>query len=345
MLAESIGAASEKIHSTAERELCEPAVVRLLARLKKSLEIALLLHATRRCGGSPMRLIGGSNRSLRPAFLAMSMLFAFARPGFAQTAVTTCGQEVSGSATLPADLDCTGFDGNAVTVHGGTLAMNGHTITGAGTGIYCDHKCSIVGPGLVTGATAMGVNAWQTSIYMQQVDLTNNVGFGVQAVEKCVLVGPATISGNMEGVRLGRNAKLIDIALTGNQDAIVAADQEVVMKNGSVTGNTRGITADGLVKLTDVTVTGNGTLGVAAGPSNCVANQTNRFTASGGRVLLKGSTVTGNDTDPSCGTTAVCADIETCGGVAKLKLGSTCDHSYLIGSGNPGQTLHVCSLD
>jgi hypothetical protein len=75
----------------------------------------------------------------------VSALAALASPVAAQT-VTTCGQAVTGAGSLAADLDCTGYDGYAVTVHGGTFAMNGHSITGSITGIYCDRACQIVGP-------------------------------------------------------------------------------------------------------------------------------------------------------------------------------------------------------
>src|SRR5262245_16616836 len=112
-------------------------------------------------------------RQRAASFLATAALSILATTAVAQTTVTTCGQEVSGAAALAADLDCTGLSGNAVTLHGGTLALNGHTITGADIGVYCDRRCSVVGPGLVTGAKYFGIDAFGTSVHLTQVDVTN----------------------------------------------------------------------------------------------------------------------------------------------------------------------------
>ena len=56
--------------------------------------------------------------------------------------------------------------------------------------------------------------------------------------------------------------------------------------------------------------------------------------------------MTGNNTDPDCGTTKVCFDLGTCPGATLPRLrNSTCEHSYVLGSGNPGTDLGVCTLD
>src|SRR5205085_1433022 len=150
---------------------------------------------------------------------------AFAGPGFAQTSVTACGQEVTGPAVLPADLDCRGFGGDAVTIHGGTLTMNGHSITGGRIGVYCDYPCKIIGPGLIDASTQFGADGFGTTVRMQQVDVTNVPSIGVQCFKACVLTGPATISGNGEGVRAGTVAKIRNMTISGNGNIAVDVAQ------------------------------------------------------------------------------------------------------------------------
>jgi hypothetical protein len=263
----------------------------------------------------------------------------------AQTVVTTCGQEVSGDVVLAADLDCTGVELGLV-INGGKLAMNGHSISNANDeNVRCTKPCTIVGPGLITGALWFGVNALETSVHMQQVDVTNCHVGGVQAWKKCVLDGPATISGNGVGVRGGKSVKANNVTITGNQGPAidVASIKPVgaaVVKGCTITGNGSGISAQSRVKVTDSTITGNGVFGASAGGSlgggSCVRP---------GSLTLKGSIVTGNDTDPDCGTPKVCADVVTCILPPRIKFGSTCDHSYVNESGNPGQDWGVCALD
>lgn len=283
--------------------------------------------------------------SIRPIilFLLVSALAMAARPVAAQT-VTACGDTVTGSGTLGADLDCTGYDGYAVTVHGGTFDMNGHSITGSITGIFCDKACQIVGPGQVIGSTAIGVNGFETSVRMRQVDVIDNP-LGVQCFRKCTLEGPATVSGSGEGIRGGSSVKLTNMTVSGNQGAVTAASSvangrggDVVLINSTVSNNAYGgVTAVHRIKAIDSTVTNNGWFGLSAGSfGSCTRS---------GSVSLIRTTVTGNDTQAECGSTKVCADLVTCGGLPHVRSGSSCDHSYRNESGNPGETLHVCAAD
>ncbi len=267
--------------------------------------------------------------------------FALAHPVSAQTPITTCGQEASGSAQLAADLDCTGLAGNAVTLHGGSLAMNGHTITGGDIGVYCDRPCSVVGPGLVTGSKYFNVDGFGTSVHLKQVDVTNAGYLGLQCWKTCVVDGPATMSGNGDAVAGSGNTKIRGmVTITGNDIAVSVSNSHgtatVFVSGSTITGNNRGIWTQRRIKLVDTSVTNNGVTGLLAGEFRCPRN---------GVISLVRSTVTGNDTDPSCGTTNVCADIMTCGTPPRLDETSTCDHSYVNSSGNPGDSWHVCTLD
>ena len=70
-------------------------------------------------------------RSAVVALAAVAATFALVSPATsAQTAVTSCGQSVNGAAFLTGDLDCSGFNGHAVSFMNGKLDMRGFTITG-----------------------------------------------------------------------------------------------------------------------------------------------------------------------------------------------------------------------
>ena len=62
------------------------------------------------------------------------------------------------------------------------------------------------------------------------------------------------------------------------------------------------------------------------------------------RVAVADTTVTGNGTSADCGTTVVCADLDT-DLVPRLDPRSTCDSSHVYGSGLPGSSWGVYALD
>jgi hypothetical protein len=274
--------------------------------------------------------------------LAVSLLvLASPIPVVAQTVVTTCGQEASGSATLNADLDCTGFDGYAVTMHGGTLTMNGHTITGGSIGIQCDRTCKIVGPGTVTASTFVGVNAFNVGLKMSQVDVTDCGYFGAQVWHSAAIEGPAVFSGNGGAIRVGAKAKIKDVTITGNGAGVDAENNaktgSIQVQLSTISGNSgTALRAQRGITVTDSTVMDNGESGVFAAGGYCEKNA--------GASITR-STVTGNGTAPGCGSNRVCADVATCKRRPRVKEGSTCGTSHQIESGNPGSDWDVCTLD
>jgi hypothetical protein len=280
----------------------------------------------------------------RAALVALLLAFV-APPAGADTSVTTCGQEVSGHGSLDADLNCAGQD-PAVTIHSGSLIMNGHTITGGG-GVFCDGPCKVIGPGTVTGSTFMGVNAVNSTAKVRQVDLTNNMFAGVLCAGSCKVDGPATIRGNESGIWHGGKAIVRNVTITGNSfratdGSNVAGNTRIDLYDSTITNNGAGIYAQGNVKIVDSTVTGNGLYGVSAGdventPSSSHCEQK-------ALVMLVGSTVTGNGTNPNCGNTDPCFDVGSCLVAPRLKE-TTCGHSYQQASGIPGDDWDVCALD
>ena len=277
-----------------------------------------------------------------PVALVAPLLFLAPQLSNAQTVVTTCGQETSGRAVLNADLDCTGFNGYALTMHGGKLTLNGHTITGSTTPVFCDADCKIVGPGTITGSTAFGVNGYGATVRMRQVDLSNNAYDGLQCFKSCFVEGPATISGNGAGIRSGGNSKVKNVTITGNlgygvKAANVPETARVIVQGSTISGNgTAGVVADVLARVSDTSVSGNGRFGIQVSDLPCDRNTI---------AVVKRSAITGNGTNSGCGTTEACGDVATCGVAPHLRVGASCDHSYVNGSGVPGDAWNVCGAD
>jgi hypothetical protein len=251
--------------------------------------------------------------------------------------ITTCGQEVSGGGTLTGDLDCTGTDDDALLVHGGTIALNGFTITG-GRGIFCDGPCKVIGPGTVTGSTGFGINGFGSSLKVTSVTLTNNAYDGIQCFS--CKVDQTSIVGNGGGIRVGGKLSARDVTISGSAYLAIdaannAGSASVKLRKVIITGNLAGVYAQKGAQIRDSVITGNGVYGVNTGDDGCE----HKATAS-----IKSSTVTGNDTDPACGTTKVCFDVGTCTVPPRLKA-SSCDHSYKNETGNPGVSWGGCALD
>jgi hypothetical protein len=274
------------------------------------------------------------------SLLTVAVVLLLASPAGAQTVVSTCGQEVHGFAALNADLDCTGFPNHAVTIHGGKLNLNGHTLTGGVVSVFCDGNCQVIGPGMVTGSTGIGIIAFGVPFKMTQVDVTNHPIMGVECFKACKLLGPGTISGNGTGVRAGTMARLRSVSVSGNNTGIDAVNDglrgRALIHESTISGNRIGVTADVLVKSLNSTITGNAQYGISVGNESCTRK---------GLATLKAGTATGNGTDPDCGTTIACADVATCGTAPHLAGMATCDHSYVRASGIPGSDWNVCALD
>jgi hypothetical protein len=274
--------------------------------------------------------------------MTVLMLLVAVSPTAAATSVTTCGQEVEGSAVLNADLDCTGVADYAVVIHHGTLTLNSFTITG-GRGVFCDGPCKVYGAGTITGSEWFGINGFGSALKVRNVTLTNNAIAAIQSYRNCKVEGPAPISNNGGGIRAAGNLTARDLTISDNTyDAIEAANNSgiarVSLRNVVITGNRTGILAQNGAKVVDSTISGNRQAGIIDGSFNCLGSSS--------LVALKNSTVIGNDTDPECGTTKVCFDIGVCPDATLPRLNSsTCEHSYVRGSGDPGTDLGVCTLD
>ncbi len=191
------------------------------------------------------------------------------------TEVNTCGQVFSGNGFLSGDLDCSAFDtpGFAdVQIQGGTLDLQGFTLTSAGLGVTCTKSCKVISNppgGTITSdglGTVLAVSAGPPvgSVNLRISDVFLNDG------------RVSTTSGNI---------KLIDSTVTGITSGIVAAirtaSSTARLLRSVVTGNAGTGIDSAKTKVIDSEVSNNGEIGV--------------FGSTG--VTIKRSTVSGNGFD------------------------------------------------
>jgi hypothetical protein len=218
-------------------------------------------------------------RALSLAVLAC-LLFPLHASASVPVAVTQCGQVLAGDGFLTGDLDCSAQTSGAASVvlsKTGRLALGSFTITGSTSAavqdtVRCEGRCIIQGPGTISGGHHGIASRAGKSGRVDLSDVTvTGAAFGIVAPK--VHLRNVVVSGNtFEGVR--------------SDKANITSSQ--ITDNGGLGAGVRGA----VVKLTDVTVTGNGGAGLE-----------------GGKLNAKNSTIIGNGTDPSCGVTAVCADL------------------------------------
>lgn len=275
------------------------------------------------------------------ALVACLLVLVAAAPVAAEAVVTTCGQETSGQVTLDADLDCTGLVGPALRMHGGTLTMNGHTITGGTYSIVCDVSCRIIGPGAIVGSTntISGVRAEGVSLRMSRVDVSGCLHAGLLVWDDATIDGPAVIRDNEMGIRVGGRARLRDLTITSNSHYGVDAAMNgrtgrISARRCTVTDNHIGLLADGDIKVIDSIVTGNRNVGIfAMGGFGCHQKA--------GATLAR-STVTGNG-GPECAMDNACGDVATCRRRPRVHAGSSCGTSQDVSVADTD--WDICALD
>lgn len=178
--------------------------------------------------------------------------------------VTSCGQLVPPRdiGVLTADLDCSSAAGAFAVELGdrATLEMAGHTITGRG--ILCQLRCTIHGPGDVTGVGGAGLEVYGGR-------------------NRVTVSGGVSLHGNIDGIYGGAKLVLTDVDVSNNSSSGIF----VLTKR---------------VKGTNVTVNDNGSFGLFAQDSSVTidgltANDNGWFGVNAKRVKLLNSTLTGNE--------------------------------------------------
>lgn len=231
----------------------------------------------------------------RVSFGVVALLATLAGRATGVTITTPCGVEVpSGeTATLQEDVVCSvdapvvGNRGSILLRRGARLELNGHTIRLGGTGqlgpIYCQGRCTVLGPGRLTSdfvgggvvsegrgrivvrdlnidALIGGVYAYNARVELTNVDM-NVKTFGVHARRIVVndvginLTNPTPawcVYTSSRGSVVGT-----DLRLTGcGGDAAIWAEGKVVLANLTSAGGSVGVRATGRLVLVDSSVTG-----------------------------------------------------------------------------------------
>lgn len=109
----------------------------------------------------------------RHLLLCATLLLCLAcSPAFAASVqVTSCGAVYTGSGILMNDLDCSGMPmQDGIRIIKGRLDMNGHSLIVGNVGIRCNEKCSIYGPGTITG-TGNAINGDGKSLKVRGVTI------------------------------------------------------------------------------------------------------------------------------------------------------------------------------
>lgn len=159
--------------------------------------------------------------------------------------LTECNQEVSGDFYLPTDLDCTGADYGVTFVGRGTLDMRGFSIQHARlTQIYCEKRCSILGPGMVADTPdGSGIVSLRRKVRVQNVSLHDFYWeFFAIAAGSLELVD-SDVNGSVYGRRRAvvENSTITGAAcsglVSGFYKSVGCGGGRVVVTNSTITGN------------------------------------------------------------------------------------------------------------
>jgi hypothetical protein len=203
--------------------------------------------------------------------------------------ITGCHDAVLSGDTgvLQNDLDCGGADfgrWGVTLTPGATLDLNGYAIRNEFGGVWCQGKCTIMGPGEITGMEALAVLVNDKTVMRDVVIRDSGAG-----------IYPTDVAGDLarlERVRVGlRNVTLIRTGSSGVYGWKIKVIGVTVVDSGF------GLYAD-RVGGRDVTVTGNAENGIRATNvklTNLVATDNGAAGVEALYMRLKDSTVTGND--------------------------------------------------
>jgi hypothetical protein len=162
---------------------------------------------------------------------------------------------------------------------------------------------------------------------------------------KCRIEGPGTISG---GGVIGNDEIIVRrLTITGSpSNGVLAINAKgharAWIMDSVINGNAMtGVETDRMAHIFRSRIIGNGRYGVAV--SLQPFNDCTR-----GRIRSWGSEISGNGVDVACGTSEVCADVASCakrGSDRPVLHRTPCDTSYELGSGMPGRSCSLCTLD
>ncbi|MFN2375058.1 MAG: hypothetical protein ABR538_00850 [Candidatus Binatia bacterium] len=280
----------------------------------------------------------------------LAVLFPVSSPAHAQpTVLSTCGATVV-DAVLAADLDCTGYEGFAVTLApNGKLDLAGHQLTsgptvpdGFGGGVLCLKSCTVVGGG---GSLVSGVpTSWDPNILPEGITHPYTQWGRRRGV---ITASDLTVTGYRHGIH-GDIVKVDSANLTENDHACGGRKVEITSSTITNTGPESYQAVYGMrLRLVDTLVEGGGT-GVGGNVVDLVGSTITGMRAfgvsggSGRRLRAVDSVIEGN-----CLSDQVenCADIWWRGFAPRLS-NTTCSTSVRYHEASRTlSTWGVCALD
>jgi hypothetical protein len=287
-------------------------------------------------------------------------------PGLGDGIIGDAGVNVIG-------VTITGFAGNGITAAASRrqkVTLVDATVTGnGGTGVWAANAHLL---GSVVSNNGYG--GVTTASLVRDSEITGNAVFGMGAWRKLKMERSTVSDNGGEGLRLiraswepsGPRAVLIESTITGNgADGIRATDRldgRVTLASTTIGGNGgSGITNVQVVKARDSTIVGNGASGIETSSVTSCRAQLSATTIGGNGIFgvtlgppaqpctgahfrASASTLTANGTDGDCFVTEACGDVAS-SSLPVLDASSACDRSYVLGSGLPGSSWSICSLD
>ena len=246
-----------------------------------------------------------------------------------QTRGVFAGGDIRISNSTVSDNGGPGLDTNAMQ----KIAVSDPTISGSGTN-------GIEGAGIITldgaivtgnagdGIAPEGMPGSPAKVNAKDSTIAANGGDGVDFLA----ADPLQVQGRLSAA---------NSTFDGNVGDGVRGAGRTRLKGGGAAGNgsagVRTSSVDGCrVSLVVADVTGNGEYGAFLGDAEAPCPN--------GRFKAQRSTLVGNDVSSDCGVTIACADIAAAT-LPNVVGDSTCEHSYVAGSGLPGSSWGVCGLD
>ena len=254
-----------------------------------------------------------------------------------------------------------------INVSGVVVDANGET------GIHSNSGKVIVTDSIVTNSAGPGVGA-DRKVQVEGSTISNNGTYGVVGTR--VRVDSSSVSDNGGSGVFARRAAVLSSEITGNGGEGITTDERTSIVDTEVSNNTGyGVIAFGGLKMVRSTVAANGEDGIWITERSRVTDCTIMDNGGHGveawveplrmtRTTIVGnalsgveagaafnncgfgavdSTFIGNGTDSNCGVSQTCADVATCEPPNLVRV--VCETSYDTGSGFPGTSWQVCSLD
>jgi hypothetical protein len=187
----------------------------------------------------------GGDWRLVVSFVAIALVSVHSQEAVAEPLlITTCGQTVTGRAELAADLDCSTFPGDAVSIERGSLLLNGFTLTGsllpgAYAAVACHRGCRVIGPGTITGGQTGGVvgDLLGPTVFVYVRDVTITGCTGTAAAAELLRARGVTATNNGAGLYGGATLRVRDSFVMDNLGIGAFTQGRVRIADSTVTGN------------------------------------------------------------------------------------------------------------